>query len=271
MSSPMDSQIADTQPVSPGLGKPLAVYHLNRQSFHYWGWIAGSVVFFLAGAGTLASGIYFTYAYVAEFGPEVAGKQLLWPLVLGLASLLAGGILLAGFQEYRRQSVEVYPAGLVYRRRRYAEAWKWNDIEQLFEKLTRKPFSASRTPGQHCYRLTGSSHRPLILDDRFEKVESLGDTIQKARFAPLYTASATAYNQGESLRFGPVSLNKTQITLNKKAFTWEQIAPARIQLGSMVFPLAHGVSPEAVSIPSEHIPNLDVLVAILTYIGAWQG
>ena len=228
------------------------------------------MVCFLAGIGTLSAGIYFTYAYVVEFGPEVAWKQLLWPLVFGLAGLVLGFLLLLGFLAYRRQAIEVYKTGLVYRRGRRKETWKWDEVEHLFEKITRKPAFPFRVQGQHRYRLTGPSRRPLILDDRIDQVELLADRLRKARFSTLYASRAAAYNEGDTILFGPVSLNKVGITLGGRGYGWDKIAPGRIDQGYLVFPLNQGSAEAAAHILTEQVPDMDVLVALLTYAGYWQ-
>jgi hypothetical protein len=254
-----------------GVGKPLANFKLNRRSPHYWWWIAGCVAFFLAGVGALATGFYLTYAYVTEFGPGVAWKELQGWLFFGLAGLFLGAILLAGFLVYRGQSIQLFKTGLIYRHGRRKDAWRWDEIEHLYGKITRKPFSPLQSQGQHRYRLTGPPHRPLTLDDRYYQVELLVDRIQKARFHDLYAARAAAYNQNERVSFGPVSLNKAVINMNKKDFAWNEVAPGRIERGYLVFPLVGGKQAGEVRLPTEQIPDLEVLVAILTYVGSWQG
>jgi len=270
MSFPISQNCSDSQPVPLGLGKLIAPYPLNRRSHHYWQAIAGFVFFFILGVSLLAAGGLSTYSSVTQFGPSVTWKMMQWPFFLGAFSVLIGLIICLRFLAFRRQSIELYEFGFIYRQGINYLSWRWDEISTIQVKVDRQSFGILFGQVQHRYRLTSPVHKDLVLDDRFSQVEKFVERVQLVVFPKHYAQAAQVYNQGNLLEFGPISLNKTGIKIKQKDYTWEAVGTAQVSQGYLVFPLQGNQLPGGLRTAVELIPNFEVLVAILKYISKWQ-
>lgn len=268
MALPISEEIQATQPVPVGLGSLIEQFPLNRRSFYYLSNLFFAVFLLLISAGLIGFGLFSTLSAYNQFGPQVIWKTLQAPLAAGLAAFFIGAFLLIRSIRSRNETVDLYNHGITWNRSGAQHIFFWNEIKSTSVRSTRRSFGF-KLQHQVTWCRVSTQVKDLILDNRFEQIESLVDRIQKAAYPGLYMKHATLYNQGALLNFGSIQLDKTGITIHRTNYAWEALAPGTIVSGYLQFPLIMKDRQSAVKISTGQIENLEVLVAILKYILKW--
>jgi len=237
---------------------------------YFWRFIAGFTVFFITSAIFLIYGWFLYSTTITQYGPVILWKTLRWPFLTGVLLLIIAIVILILFTHNKNQSIEHYESGLVFRNRGKNETWRWNDISAIQGQVISRSLGFNLGQIRHKFQIVNKLSKEMVIDDRFCQVDSLIEDIKQAIFYPLYAEYAQSYNQGSSIVFGSIQLNKTGITVNNIFYSWENVGKGALKEGNIIFPVITPEKTRQVIVRLDQIPNLEVLVAILKYIGKWQ-
>jgi hypothetical protein len=247
-----------------GLGAPLSVYPVG--TFNRWGSAVLGVIL-IGGAGlAFIYGIYDTYVQIAKYGPVMFSKAITAPLIIAGFLLLFG--ILAGVNAYQNwnKSVVAYEKGLAYSDNKGVQTWGWHEVEWFFISITKHYRNGIYVGTTYLYTLQKTDGSKLKLDNKFKKIESLGQIIgQKA--APLqYDKLLQKLRSGQTVVLGPIAISKDSITMGKKCYSWSEVEQVGIQKGYISIKKKGGGWFSGASSPVSAIPNLDALFAVVNQL-----
>jgi hypothetical protein len=251
-----------------GLGARGEYYPVKK-----WGRLGSLVacILFLAGSVVVMFvGLLKAYQALQQHGTSLLDDTLGVPLVIAVILFLIG--MLAGWITYVNwdKAVVAYERGFAYSDRKGLQTWPWDQVVSMTTAITRHYTNGIYTGTTHTYTLVNRQNRRLVLSDSIGKVEQLAKVIEDGIFPLLYEHAAGQYNLGQSLNFGPVTINKTGIAIGKKNYAWAEVKQVTIRQGFLKISKSEGGLFSGASAMVSAIPNLRVLSAILQQVVGLQ-
>ena len=250
------------QVVGLGMGRG---YHPATR-WNRWGNLVISLLLVGAAGVVLLMGIYNTYVAVQKHGPAMIDDKLPGPLIIAVIMFALG--MLAGWGAFSnwRKGVMLYERGFAYNDRKGLQTWHWEDVVSLTSAITRHYTNGIYTHTTHIYVLTNRQNQKLRLADSIVKVEELAKTIEASIYPLLYAPAADQYNSGQTVVFGPLSINKQGITIYKKTYPWTDVKEVSIQRGMVKVAKKDGGWFSGASASAAAIPNLRVFLTMVQQV-----
>lgn len=227
----------------------------------------------LCGAGILAWIVAAGRGLVAyiEYGPLLVGRWLSTPFLIGLSLIALAAVFAYRAWRAARLRIRLHAGGLAVVRGRRGRALLWDDVRALWSRAVRTGLPG--LPGRLHFRLEIEARdgKRLRLDDRLEDFASLAEAVKGLVYPPLLEASSRAFNEGQTLHFGPIHLNRAGITDHRSlSYPWDTVSEARLASGRLVIRASREGKPTEVSIPAHRIPNVEVCTQLIEEIGRPQ-
>ncbi len=250
------------------LGTPLELYPLHSRFLRRWGNFIIGMLILLGAIGTLLYGLWITVQDYYIYGPAILLRTLSLPTIIALVLFVAGSLALAAAYRNWLKSAVLYEGGMAFADRHGLRAWRWDEIEELHSSVTRHYFSAIYTGTSHRYIVTHRDGHMVTLDDDLQRVDRLAANLRERLVPVLYQRSAEAFNRGQEVTFGPVTVSKAVgLGAGKKAYLWTEIAAVAVKDGYLrVIPAGNKTGPRSLALPVAQIPNLEVLVSLVDQI-----
>jgi hypothetical protein len=194
------------------------------------------------------------------YGP-VAAQAWSWPWY-SLATLSLIPLMLLALRRIRQAHrwVVLHKNGLNIHWNKKAQMLLWNQIEGLACETTDSTFLGQTLKTRHRLTLFLISGNLIQIDERLKDLPDLAERIKAKLHPHLLPKMRSAFNNGETLHFGPVSVHKQAIHVREQAIPWEQVSRLNISSGKLVIKSA---SKFAVRVPVGKIPNIELLIQIL--------
>lgn len=247
-----------------GMGAPVQVYKAKSLLAE----IIMVLLLFGGGGGAFLYTGYILWNKWGVYYPPVIFKEILPWVIGGVVASLIGLIVVWSAYTKRKKAAVVYQSGMAYSDRKGVRSWRWDDIHDLSAAVTRHYTNGIYTGTTHIYTLFNKQREELVLTDAFKDVENLYNHIQNNTFDLRYSRVAEAYNNGQSVSFGPaVAISKTHgIKIGKKAYPWEEIEQVGINKGVLSIKKRGGGWFSGATATAASIPNLHVLLSIINQI-----
>ncbi len=189
-------------------------------------------------------------------------------ILLLLFGLLFLGVALYYFLQpviYRSWHVYVCTGGFVFRRGNKIEAFRWDQIEAMWQAVTKRYTNGIHTGTTHKYTVRRKDGGQVIFNDRFTDVEELGNTISHEITNYQMPQAINAYNAGNTVPFGPLSISMQGISNGKELLPWSQVKDIDVKQG-VVTVKKEGKRLNWSSVRVTQVPNVFVLMALINYI-----
>jgi hypothetical protein len=192
-------------------------------------------------------------------------------LVLGFESLMLVPVALYAIAygaARRLVEVAVHEGGVSVRDRATRSALAWTEIERVYESLEEVDTPiGKRLEGR--FVLEGRSGRRIVIAHGLPRYAEVGALAASTAQAELLPSFETALGAGNKASFGPLTIDGFGVHTRDASFAWTQIAFVRwervLYRGSYAIQLTTGQV--GARIPSEHVPNPRVLLAVLERYG----
>lgn len=237
------------------LGAPNADYKvvLNKTNRTYL--IMGIIGTILLGA---ASGIFFapTENYDVNVGLLFIGFALL---------CLAMAIRYATYPlRYKTWHIYTCDHGFLFSKDGKAEAFRWEQIESLWERVTLYKSYGMNAGMTHKYTVRRIDGTEVILDDKFGNVDKLGDTINEEIIKVKLPQAIAAFAKAEVLNFGPISISPQGISKGTDLLPWDQVKSISIVRGYFIVDRYKKMLSWA-NIEAYKIPNVLLLTKLISH------
>ncbi len=168
----------------------------------------------------------------------------------------------------RSRDIQVYacPGGLLYLHSGKTEAIRWDQVESFWRKVVKTSSYGIQTGTTHRYTLRRSDGATFKFNDTIDHVEALGNTIAAETARTLWPRYVAAYQAGQTLAFGKISLSQQGVTNGKEWLPWYQVREIQINRGYLSLKKEGVKQGNWRGIPASEIPNVDVFMALVNDI-----
>lgn len=260
MAQPM--RVLQQQQPSPEAEQLAATYQLGTPQSEYKVGYAGRkkvglIILFivLIGLGGL---------FGAAAADPSGGQQLVF-VILSLACVAFAIYIVLQPVIYRSWRAYVCSDGLLSVRGSKIEAFRWDQIEAMWQAVTRRYYNGIYTGTTHIYTVRSSDGRQVVFNDRFANVEQLGDTISREITNRLLPQVIRAYQAGNTITFGPLSISQQGVSNSKELLPWSQIKEVGVNRG-VVTVKKEGKWLNWSSVMVAKVPNIFVFMALANYV-----
>lgn len=204
-----------------GWGIPTAEYKAETR----WQWlnVGAGVVFLLAGLAAMLAGP------VAAWSEDEAGMLVF--SCCGLIAAALGAWTIYSFFRDRGWRVIIFPQGLVQVRTGKTTRIPWDDVTHFWYAVTRTYRNGRHIATTYNFTLQGKEGQKLSFGNGLAGVEGLGNTIRDETTQRMYPKYAAAYNAGETIPFGTISISKQGISNGKETIAWDQVKGINLDRG----------------------------------------
>ncbi len=213
----------------------------------------------MAGWGLVAVGAFF-----ALIGLLVSKGQ--WPAlvvsVAGLPVALIGVVALVGRQRRRDLCVRLFTDGFTRTLSGQTVAVHWDEVAEVWQNVIQTYRGSAHTNTTHIYTVCLADGRKFVFNDQVDKIAGLGAALQQQCAARMLPRAREAYNAGEVITFGPLSVNRDGITKGSATLPWEQVEQVELRRGVLHVRKKKERRDWAFAMASK-IPNLPVLIALV--------
>ena len=152
--------------------------------------------------------------------------------LLGMALLLAGLWLVAIAWQERKTRIVVFERGFAYQRPHRVECVRWDALSTV----RMKSWQRWGTRTYRCQLDLKDGNRMNFTKNTidFPAIAHLCDRIQVELTSRQFPPALEAFDRGETLRFGPIAVNRIGITKSGKCLPWNGIEKIQLQNGCLV-------------------------------------
>ena len=219
----------------------------------------------MAGFLCLAGALLFAVLAVVTSSKPAAGDAVHIEITMTALFLLAAlyGFCFPFF--YRSWRVYLYSEGFAYARKRKVDAFRWDQIESLLQRVTRQYVYGMYMGTNHRYTIRGLDGRQVVLTDRITHVESLGNVISEMVTRVKLPVVMAAFKAGGIVTFGPLSVSLQRVSNGKETISWGQVTEVKVNRG-IVIVKKEGKWLSWSSVRVATIPNFFVFLALVNTV-----
>ncbi|MBO0781913.1 MAG: hypothetical protein J2P37_24095 [Ktedonobacteraceae bacterium] len=240
------------------LGTPLAEYRGGFTGRSIGGIILG--IIFTGLFGAIAIGIMNDSSSSSSDGGPIIIMVVL--ALVGLCFLLWSIIAPIIYSSWR---VYVCSDGFVFAKGSEVQPTRWEHVQAVWQSVTRHYRNGIYTGTTHKYTVERSDGYKVVFDDRFKKVSDLGDTLSNKATAIMLPRVLAAYNAGNVVNFGPLSVQLQGVSNGRELLPWSQISDFSVNQG-IVSVRKEGKWLNWSSVEVAKIPNFFVFMALVRAI-----
>jgi hypothetical protein len=165
---------------------------------------------------------------------------------------------------YRSWSVSVYSEGFTFAHGGKLDVFRWDQIESIQQSTVYRTYRfflvIAFTLSLHKYRVRSQDGRQILLKNRISDMDGLMKTISGAQKNIIWPQIIAAYNAGNTLPFGRLSVNQQGLSNGQELIAWEQVKEVQLNEKTGVYSIKkEGKTLNWFSARSFDIPNLAVL------------
>jgi hypothetical protein len=235
------------------LGQPVSEY---KESVAQLG--CGTTILFGIGAIALIGGINSSNT---SGGSSSSGTVI----AIGTGALLLGLIIL--FTAMAKSGNRLFACidGFVYKTSGEEKVVLWNNVEAIYQRIVEH---RGRVSKYKTYNYTIKQHdgSKLSFSDNMARMEGLSNYIEASVATRLFPKVTAAYERGEDLKFGSLTVSKQGIHNGKNWLPWNDVQSVRFENGRFLVSKT-GKWLDWGNFYTPSIPNFTVLEMLVDYIG----
>jgi hypothetical protein len=217
---------------------------------------------------TIVGPLFFTLLGAAFLAPMVIiGVLYGIEKALSLIALAFVGLILLpyGIVNLRRdtrgaKAIVEYDKGFAALVGSRASVWSWETIAAIVSD--ERYVSTKRGGyGQHDYEIRGHAGQQLFISDyASDDMRGLMSSVKKHAGRLLLPPLQTAYDDGKTLQFGAVTVNREAIVAKGRSFPWSTVANVKVKDGCLIVTPKNG---EEFKVRASKIPNIEQLAVLI--------
>lgn len=248
----------------PGLGPAIATFALRPARRRIY--LALALLGLSGGLGGLAAGVWLWYFALQNYGPAVVWRWSSPWLAAGGVLLIPGLLGLVAWLRWRRLRLDVHQHGLRFRLGRREERMTWSDIAALHTQAVRYGLPL-RARGTARLRVVARDGREIVIPHLLERFEQAVDAVKRAVYPLLLADYSRQFNAGEVIEFGPIRLQAQGVTVGDRHIPWPSLQAVDLSGGRLTLAATLDGRLQRRAIPASRIPNVELCVQFLQYLG----
>lgn len=211
-----------------GLGAFKAEYPVSQSR---WTSLILGILLTVVGPALAVIGIYVGATAYFDYGWRRIDNSGAYIWLIGGAIALVLGLLCL-WEAWRRWPLiaALYENGFALNGHGGVTQIRWDQIEAVWQNVTRHYTNGIYTGTTHTYTIKTDTAK-LSVDDKYQKVEELGQAIQRGAANALFPKYLQALKSGQRLSFGPLALDAQKLYSGKKELIWKEIKAIKIEKG----------------------------------------
>jgi len=218
---------------------------------------------------TTRKAISIAFLFVLVLGSIVLGiisSQLIAFLII---AVLAFALIVMGLLDTflsRDKRVYICPAGLLYQHHGKTDAIRWDQVEAFWQRVVRRSSYGIQAGTSHLYTIRRNDGTMFKFNDQLYNVEALGNTIARETTRLLYPRFIAAYQAGQTVTFGPISLNQRGVSNGKELLPWQQVKEITFKRGFLSIQKEGNDRLRWKTVRAYLIPNVNVFMTLVDSI-----
>ena len=242
------------------LGEPIAEFRTGFGKLAVlWAFTAGA---FVAGLGLV---LFLVYAAVFVLGQAHMHVATMGKLgILGLVLLSAG---VRGVQRIRKTKgvrVFCFEDGLARVQGESVAVLRWEDVA-IVQRASLTTSERGKMQPARKLILTGRDGAALELDDSLSDLRTLRELVEQHTLAYLFPPILDAYERGEAVSFGKLSVSREGVHSGRKTLPWSECEDVEAAQGHLTIK-AQGAWLSFCKVPLHELANVHILLALAEYI-----
>ncbi|MCI0580797.1 MAG: hypothetical protein L0332_09505 [Chloroflexi bacterium] len=200
--------------------------------------------------------------------PSISGILSIVTLIIPVLLLFPAFIQLIKVASQWNKAIVLYQNGLAFRNRRGLQEWRWEDIRFVQAQIVRYSYYGVPTGTRQTYMFSNHKGEHLVLDQTISQAEELADRIHQVTTPILLSLAAEAYQAGQPVSFGPITVGKQGVTCRGKTYSWDEVQSLSVKDGRVqIEKRGGGFFSGGTSVLASEVYNLTVLLGLLQQIG----
>lgn len=247
------------QQASPQAEQLAAMYQLGTPQSEYRVRLKRSEIIYCILA-LVVSFIFFAAAFTGE-----DSATLIIFLVVGLGFVAIGLFMILSPVIRRSWRVYVCSDGFAFVRGGRVDAFRWDQIEAMWQAITRRYSYGVYVGATHKYTVRRKDGVQVVFNDRFAQVEDLGNALSRAITNVVFPQVLAAYNAGQTITFGSLSISLQGVSNGRETLPWSQIKEIGVNRG-IISVRREGKWLNWSTIYASRVPNFFVFLALVNYV-----
>jgi hypothetical protein len=195
--------------------------------------VFGGVCLLAAPALGLLSAVLGYNAYTNS-GSSRVDDAIIPPLCIGAIALVVGAVIVFSTWQSWNLAAALYEKGIAYRRRGPVQQFRWDEVEAVWQAVTKHYYNGAYTGTSHIYTVQIKGGPRVVFNDQFGKgIDQLGRGLQQGTAELLLPRYWQALQLGQKLSFGPLALDRDKLYAGKKELPWSEIKAIKIERGNI--------------------------------------
>lgn len=190
-----------------------------------------------------------------------------WLLAALVSALLASALTVAAIRA-RRRSVHVLRSGLLLQNGGRRTHVPWNAITKIYTSAVSYRIPVLSRP-RLSIELGSRSGQRVSLPPFLEGADRLLTAVKAEVYPRLMVEARQAFNSGQAVQFGPLSLDRQGVRRGEVLLPWDQLADVRLEGGRLSIEPVRGRG-KRWRIAVRTIPNADLCLQVITLIQQGQ-
>ncbi|MBI3242609.1 MAG: hypothetical protein HYZ49_09990 [Chloroflexi bacterium] len=188
----------------------------------------------VAGPVLLLVAAFMAYNAYTRYGiSKVDDSGFILPLICGVIAVPLG--LYGLYSAWRNWplAAALYDNGFAYNDRNGFKQVRWDNIDAVWQNITKHYRNGIYTGTTYLYTVQTKDKQRIVLDNKFKKIEDLGNAIISGSATALFPRYLQALQQGQRLTFGPLAIDPNGIYSGNKSLRWDEIKGIKIHRGTI--------------------------------------
>ncbi|MBO0780124.1 MAG: hypothetical protein J2P37_14970 [Ktedonobacteraceae bacterium] len=236
------------------LGEPQEAFHVKH-----------TVTTVAWGIGTAVGGATMIFSALQTIGSTGEGPGFILVLAMGILLLILSILtwLLPLF--YRSWHIYVCSNGFLFMHGQQIEVSRWDQIEAIWQRMKIDHRNGTNTITSYKYTIRRQDGAQIVLTSRFRNIARFGQRLRQEVTNCLLPRAIDEYNAGQTLTFGPLSINSAGISNGKNLLPWQQIKSVD-EKDSTLWIKKAGKWLDWANIQIAKIPNFCVFMALVRHV-----
>lgn len=197
-----------------------------------WVSLAVGVLLVLAAPALGLLAVLLGYNAYNNSGVSRVDNAVIPPLIVGAICFGLGALILLNSWRTWNLAVGLYEHGVAYRRRGPVQQFRWDDIDAVWQAVTKHYTNGVYTGTTHLYTVQTRDGQKAVFNDQFGKsIDQLGRALQQASAERLLPRYWQGLQSGQKLTFGPLGLDRYKLYAGNKELPWNEIKAIKIERG----------------------------------------
>ena len=176
-----------------------------------WAGLIFGLIFLFASPVLVVLAAYLGYDAYNRHGLSRVDDAVIVPLILAGVGFVVGALMI--FTAWRNWSLTtaLYENGFAYNDRKGLRQVRWDQIEAVWQSIIKHYRNGIYIGTTHVYTVRTSDGQKIVLDDRFKKVEDLGNAVLQGSSNALWPKYWQSVQSGQRVTFGPLALDSQKL------------------------------------------------------------